>query len=156
MFTRFQINDITHSLYKKLTDITVVGDKLNAPKSNVETIALELFTAQTLRRMADGRYKNALALALDAGIIDDYAQKPMRGGTNEDVYTGEHIRVHVEARRARHLVDVDKFERRLRVELPDKQHVIEDCRVQSTSASRPAHVITVELIGLAEQEVSDK
>lgn len=151
MLTRLQINDITTQLHRQLRDISIDDTKLK-PKTNSEVIALELFTAQVLRKQAEGRYKNALALALDAGIIHDYGKKPMEGGTSEDVYIGHHVKVHVDARHGSTKIDAEKLVRRLLCELPSMKSTIESCIYAATTTNRPAHVITVELRGMHEVE----
>jgi len=125
-----------------------IGKKLPIrSKSNTEAAAWEYFIASHLYKRATDRRKEAVALAVDAGVFfdSDNAEMQREPGTQEIVYQGDLVSVTLSVAKPRVILDqkllVDELVRR-----GVRKDVIAAAIDRASRDAKPGHQFTASLL----------
>jgi hypothetical protein len=114
-------------------------------RDNKAPIAWEYFVASHVASRARARLDMAKRAAIAAGIIFDHTKTPRNAGTNEQVYSGEHVTVWLSVRSGANKVDADMMSDYL-IRNGVNPKVVTDAYAHASSKTRPAHDFKVSLV----------
>jgi hypothetical protein len=111
-----------------------------APQSanNLESIAWDYHVASELSRMAEARKRSATAAAVKAGVLIDPATEPRDPGTNEILFSGEHVQVQVSVRSPTTSYNIDAISSSL-VRQGVSTDVVTNAIIDGTRQNRAPH-----------------
>lgn len=112
---------------------------------NRSPAAWEYFIASHIASRARKRLDVAKAHAIEAGVIFDPTKAPRTEGTNEQVFSGEHVSIWLTVRTAATRVDVDKLCDYL-TKNGVKTELVAKAYNQAKYKSSPAHEFKVSLV----------
>jgi hypothetical protein len=121
--------------------------KMPKPKmrDNKSPIAWEYYVADHVAARARARLNNAKRAAINAGVIFDHEKFPRDPGTNEPVFSGEHVVVWLEVKTPATRVSADKMSEFLIAKGVDAK-LIADAYASASSKTRPPHEFKVSLV----------
>ena len=92
------------------TDLTtVVQRQMPKSKNNSEGAAWRLFLSQRMKSFAEAFNKQAVKDAIAAGVLFNHSKAPKPAGIDEDIYSGDVIRVNVKTKNGSVTLDSKAF-----------------------------------------------